>query len=378
MKNLDPISLYVHWPWCKKKCPYCDFNSHVTSQIPEEEYLKALLLDLKTHAEIVGKRNLKTIFFGGGTPSLMSPKTVEKVIHTACDLFPPEEKIEVSLEGNPTSSEYKKFEDFASTGINRISIGMQALHDKHLQFLGREHSAKEGLKAVEMAQEAVNNVNLDMIYGLPEQSIYEWQQDLEKIISLGTQHISGYQLTIEPNTIFYSDVKKKKWEPMDDDTQADFFLSTRNFLKSREFQNYEISNFALQDHICRHNFEIWQYQDFIGIGAGAHGRIKTLENKVIATRKHRTPSTYMNAVKRRETFFYLEQQLSEEETLEEKILMGLRLEKGIQISEVSHFAKKDCVKNFIKEGFMYTKDGFLRLSEKGWPFLDEIMRKIMV
>lgn len=374
---MKSASLYIHWPWCKSKCPYCDFNSHTGQTELRNAYLKALIQDIKNQRETYGNRKISSIFFGGGTPSLMTPKEVDLVLNTAVHSFSIEPNAEITIECNPTSSDAEKFKDFAHAGINRISIGVQSLQDNHLRFLGREHSSSEAVKTINSALNAVKNVSLDLIYGLPEQKLTEWQQDIERSVSFGTTHISAYQLTIEKNTKFYSEVRKGKWSPLDSDLQADFFEMTKNTLSKHNFNNYEISNFAKDGYNCKHNEEIWKYEQYFGIGAGAHGRLKNDRNKTFLTQNYKLIEPYIKSVKHCETVHFQKNTLSDHESAEEQVLMGLRLQKGLPLKEVKHILNRQSMQKLEKLGFLSTSDGRLILTNSGWLLLDTILAEII-
>lgn len=374
---LEPISLYVHWPWCKNKCPYCDFNSHTLHRELEEEYVECLLLELKKQRDTFGKRPISTIFFGGGTPSLMQPAYVEKIIDRADELFGVQNDAEITLENNPTSSNFDKFKAFKQAGVNRFSIGVQSLTDSELKFLGREHSVEDALKTVEAALHTTENVSFDLIYGLPNQNLTTWQNNLQQSVSLGVKHISAYQLTIERNTKFYSQVKRGQWQPLNDDIQADFFEATTNVLQKHNFTNYETSNYCVNGYECRHNFNIWQYNDYIGIGAGAHGRIKNAENKRILTQNYKQPNSYTDSVKHRETHFYAERTLTPLESGEEQVIMGLRLQQGIPLNDIVHVLNENGVERMETLGLLSTTNGILKLTQAGWLLLDTILGEIL-
>ena len=374
------IALYVHWPWCKSKCPYCDFNSHVNPNAPEEAYVQALLTDMEHQAQLLGnRRRLISIFFGGGTPSLMQPKYVETLIKKARHLFDFKDDIEITLEANPTSSEADKFKAFKAAGINRISIGMQSLRDENLKFLGREHSAREALNVIEAGMSIFNNLNFDLIYTLPEQNEQGWSSDLTKVLNLHPPHVSCYQLTFEKNTRFYSDLKNGKILPCNDATSANLFDLTRGTLVSHGYHNYETSNFCLNSMYCKHNTHIWNYGDYLGVGAGAHGRL-TNTNK-ISTRNYRMPATYIQHITDRSNAFYEQIHLSKEDQLVERVLSGLRLQQGVSINALktnnfNNLLKSESIQLLQNTDFIEIKDDCLRLTPKGWPLLDSVLKAI--
>lgn len=372
------LSIYVHWPWCLKKCPYCDFNSHTTNRHLEERYIESVLADIEHQKKLVGDRNITSIFFGGGTPSLMKADYIERILHKIDGLFSIQSDTEITIEANPTSTTTSKIKDFKRAGINRISIGVQSFHDSYLKFLGREHNAKQAFATIEEALNHIDNVSFDLIYGLPEQKLTNWQADLEHAIKFGTKHLSAYQLTIEKNTKFYTDVKRQKWQPMCDDVQADFYDCTRETLTAHNFNHYEISNFSKSGYDCVHNHKIWQYQDYIGVGAGAHGRHQTIDNQTYLTQNYRMPSTYIEHVKPVKHSFYRHETLTSHETWQEMLIMGLRIQKGVPIHLLErNNTTKQALMRFMQLGMLYNNRGNIALTDHGKLHLDSILTDII-
>ena len=292
MLSLPPLSLYVHIPWCIKKCPYCDFNSHqATTTIPEQAYVQALVNDLEADLAWVQGRTLQSIFFGGGTPSLFSGAAIAEILNTAEKLIGFDPAIEITLEANPGTAEQQKFADFHSAGVNRLSIGVQSFNDQQLQQLGRIHNGKDALKAIDTAKTAgFNNFNIDLMHGLPAQTMAQAEADIQLAIQTGAQHISWYQLTIEPNTEFYS---RPPLLPSDDHL-ADIQNIGSQKLQHACFSQYEVSAFALDGQRSKHNMNYWQFGDYLGIGAGAHGKVTLPElNQVLRSSKTRQPDHYL-------------------------------------------------------------------------------------
>lgn len=374
----DTIALYVHWPWCLKKCPYCDFNSHVAKSDETDAYVDALIADMQKQAQNVTPRTLISIFFGGGTPSLMRSDQVKRVLDASKALFKWSKDIEITLESNPTSSNIDKFKAFKAVGINRLSIGVQSLHDDYLKFLGREHSAKDALKTVEEANMIFDNVNIDFIYGLPNQDLNLWKSDLETICKLGTTHVSAYQLTIEPNTAFFGQVKKNKWSPLDDDCQADFYDLTKSTLKSHNIEQYEISNFSRDMHNCKHNTHIWEYGDYIGIGAGAHGRYLNLNKQRIFVRNYKQPNTYTDSVKHVEHKPYSCEIIDSAKESTERLLTGLRLIGGVHLNEqIMENINIQSLERLIALNLVHKEHSQLCVSEQALPLLDSILSDLI-
>ena len=320
----EPLALYVHWPFCVSKCPYCDFNSHVRERIDQDAWRKALLADLAYEASLLPGRRLTSIFFGGGTPSLMDPTTVEAIISAALGYWEPADRIEITLEANPNSVEAARFADLAVAGVNRLSLGLQSFDDEALRFLGRAHSSREGWRALDIAQKNFGRVSFDLIYSLPGDNEEGWAATLAQALSLGTSHLSLYQLTIEPCTRFATMVAKKEFEPLDPDASAALYELTDAMTSAVGKPAYEISNYARRGHESRHNLTYWRYCDYAGIGPGAHGRRLRMR-----TVRHKKPENFLGAVARNGYGIIEEAELSPLESADEALVMGLRLAEGI-------------------------------------------------
>ncbi|HEX7857369.1 MAG TPA: radical SAM family heme chaperone HemW [Sphingobium sp.] len=321
-----PYALYVHWPFCVSKCPYCDFNSHVRETVDQEAWRGALLTDMAHEAARTGGGPLASIFFGGGTPSLMPPATIAAVIEAAGRHWDFAPDIEITMEANPNSAEAARFADAAAAGVNRVSIGLQALHDDALKFLGRAHAADEGLRAVEMAQGLFDRVSFDLIYALPGQSEADWEADLTRALAMGTGHLSLYQLTIEPGTRFETMVRKGDFIPADPDHGATLYELTRDMTSAAGIPAYEVSNHARAGQESRHNLIYWRYGDYLGIGPGAHGRVMGH-----ATRRHKKPENWMTALSAQGHGIEEETPLPADERVTEALMMGLRLAEGVDL-----------------------------------------------
>ena len=329
-RTAEPLALYVHWPFCVSKCPYCDFNSHVRASVDQREWCEALLADLAHEAALLPEHRLSSIFFGGGTPSLMEPSTVEAVIGAARDHWQVDDEVEITLEANPNSAEAARFADLARAGVNRISLGLQSFDDQALAFLGRAHSAAEGMRALEAAQSAVDRVSFDLIYALPGDTEASWQASLDRALGLGTEHLSLYQLTIEPGTRFATMVAKHEFEPLDADTSATLFEMTQERTAAAGMPAYEISNHARPGAESRHNLAYWRYQDYAGVGPGAHGRRSGMR-----TVRHKKPENFLSAVTRNGHGLVEEERLTRNEAAHEALVMGLRLAEGIKPRELA-------------------------------------------
>tara|TARA_Y100001960_G_scaffold291819_1_gene333479 strand:+ start:160 stop:1323 length:1164 start_codon:yes stop_codon:yes gene_type:complete len=387
---MNNLSIYVHWPWCKSKCPYCDFNSHTFKQYDEQLYVDCILKELETTYSNLNEeqKNQKvcSIYFGGGTPSLMQATSVKQIIDKIKDIFTLTDNVEISTECNPTSAEAQKMKEFADCGVNRVSIGVQSLRNDLLKFLGREHDKAEAMKAIKYAFSAVENVNFDLIYGLPDQSLDDWKSDLEYALSVGTPHISCYQLTIEKNTAFYNLYKKKQLIMPSIDTQAEFFDYTRKFLMQHGYENYEVSNFAKPGFDCKHNVNIWQYNSYIGVGAGAHGRYINKYGDYIATQNIKAPSQYMDRIESQENAYSKTEILGVDEISFEMLLLGFRLKEGLNLKHLKQITSKDItdvvneekLNLFVKQGLLEYAGDYLRLTEKSYHLLNQIIEELLV
>jgi oxygen-independent coproporphyrinogen-3 oxidase len=377
MLELPPLSLYVHIPWCIKKCPYCDFNSHQGAEnIPEEAYLKALLKDLKNDLPWVKNRKLHSIFFGGGTPSLFSAHSIEKIISAAEKHIGLEADIEITLEANPGSAEQKKFADFYAAGVNRLSIGVQSFNDQHLKSLGRIHSAEHAKEAIEMAQNSgFARFNIDLMHGLPNQSREDAMDDLAIAIQTGAKHITWYQLTIEPNTSFFS------MPPIlpEEDQLADIQDLGMQELNSAGFSQYEVSAFAKPGEACRHNLNYWQFGDYLGIGAGAHGKLTMPENaEIIRTAKTRQPEHFMC---REKTALASQKPISRDQLSLEFMMNALRLTQGVkkelytQRTGLNKAVIAEIIMQLEQDGLIKAQTTNYCTTDTGIRFLDTILQR---
>jgi oxygen-independent coproporphyrinogen-3 oxidase len=322
------LALYIHWPFCLAKCPYCDFNSHVRDRIDQDRFARALRRELAWEAARLGRRRLGSIFFGGGTPSLMDPATVAALIEDARQLFDAPSDIEITLEANPTSVELEKLSLFRQAGVNRLSLGVQALNDAALQALGRQHSATAAIAALEHARTVFPRLSFDLIYARPEQTMADWQAELHRALSLAADHLSLYQLTIEPGTAYEALHRAGRLVLPNEDDAAALYDATGEAAAMFGLQAYEISNYAKPGAESRHNLAYWRYSDYAGIGPGAHGRL-ALDDKLLATRRHRAPEPWAERVERNGHGTTHEDIVSPPDRAREALLMGLRLTEGI-------------------------------------------------
>ena len=374
----EPLALYVHWPFCVSKCPYCDFNSHVRAEIDQIAWRDALLVDLAHEARLLPGRQLTSIFFGGGTPSLMDPTTVEAVIAAAMSHWPTSGPMEITLEANPNSVEAARFADLAKAGVNRLSLGLQSFDDKALAFLGRAHSAREGWRALEIAERKFRRVSFDLIYALPGDSEAAWAATLAQALSLGTSHLSLYQLTIEPGTRFASIVARRDFEPLDPDAAATLYELTDEMTSSAGMPAYEISNHARIGQESRHNLTYWRYGDYAGVGPGAHGRRLGMR-----TMRHRKPENFLSAVARNGHGMVEEAPLSPVESADEALVMGLRLREGIDREVLGErfglpaLVDWNRVSALVRSGHIEQSGTRIALTGAGRLLLDHILGEIV-
>ena len=330
--TLDPspgFGVYVHWPFCAAKCPYCDFNSHVRHQpVDQERFARAFATELATMRERTGPRLVTSIFLGGGTPSLMKPETVGAVLDAVAKNWTVPDGIEVTLEANPSSVEAERFKGYRAAGVNRVSLGVQALNDKDLRFLGRLHNVAEALKAIELARETFPRLSFDLIYARPGQTLDAWEAELEEAIGYAADHLSLYQLTIEEGTRFHSLHAAGKFQIPDSDAAADLYEMTQEVTAARGLPAYEISNHARPGAESRHNLTYWRYGEYVGVGPGAHGRFVENGRRVV-TVAEKMPETWANLVEARGHGTTGGEVLSRSEEADEYLLMGLRLAEGI-------------------------------------------------
>ena len=376
----DSLALYIHWPFCVSKCPYCDFNSHVRDTVDQRAWAAALLADLAHEARLTEGRKLGSIFFGGGTPSLMPPATAAALIRAAEAHWGFTNDIEITLEANPSSVEAARFAELSAAGVNRVSLGLQALDDEILGFLGRAHRVDESLAALDTAQRHFERVSIDLIYARPNQAADQWEGELARAIGFGTTHMSLYQLTIEAGTRFATDVAKQQWQPLDDDLAADLYVLTQEMTASAGLPAYEISNHAAPGHESRHNLAYWRYQDYAGVGPGAHGR-----RGGMATMRHKKPENFLSAVARNNHGLKSEDALDRETQAMEALLMGLRLGEGVDISTLSARFSIDsgdlldwkAVDKLETLGFVHRAGRHVSVTSKGFPLLDAILPQIV-
>lgn len=374
------FGLYVHWPFCAAKCPYCDFNSHVVGSVDQVRWAQSLSAEITRLAEELPGRILGSIFFGGGTPSLMKPETVNSVIQAARAGWGFANDIEITLEANPTSVEKERFRGYAEAGINRLSMGVQALNDDDLRRLGRMHTMAEARAAFDVAQNCFSRVSMDLIYARQGQTAKAWRDELREALSMAVDHLSLYQLTIEPGTAFGARAAAGKLRDLpDDDLAADMYLETQEICEAAGMPGYEISNHAATGSESRHNLTYWRQGDWAAVGPGAHGRI-TLSDGRVATEAHRAPGAWLNSVERHGTGELPRELLPFKEQATEYLLMSLRLAEGMDEQRYAQISGKPLneasIEQLLELKMIERSDGRLKASRKGRPILNAILREL--
>ncbi len=357
------FGLYVHWPFCRAKCPYCDFNSHVSRQVDHASWRRALLAELDHVGAQTKGRLLTSIFFGGGTPSLMEPATAAALMERAARWWTPCEGLEITLEANPTSVEAERLRGFRAAGVNRVSLGVQALEDQDLRFLGREHTAAEALQAVELAAGLFSRYSFDLIYARPGQKPAAWEAELRRALSYADGHLSAYQLTIEPGTPFHALHRAGTLSPPPEDEQAALYELTQAVLGEAGLPAYEVSNHARPGRECRHNLTYWRYGDYAGIGPGAHGRL-TLEGERSATSTERVPERWLALVERQGHGELPREPIELSQQLTELLMMGLRLAEGVPLTRIEAVAGAAGLRELEARAYRLTRGGFAEIAHE--------------
>ena len=361
--STSDLSIYLHWPFCRSKCPYCDFFSRVQKNVDQNKIIDGYLNQLEKYKELLPDHKIISVFFGGGTPSLIHPKHIERILDKITALWPTDEHIEITLEANPNTQTPTLFKDLHQSGINRLSLGIQSLNDQALKFLGRTHTAREALNAIESVLKNFDNHSADVIYALPDQTLDSWKKQLDTLCAFGLKHISLYQLTIEENTLFF----RKNIKPLDEEKAAELYVETEKFLAPKGYLKYEVSNYAQNGFASKHNLVYWTGRDYIGIGETAHGRFKK-DGRFFA----QTNPIHL-------------EELSAEERAEELILMGLRLTNGIsknRFTEIigqplENFLNNDFKKEALSENLLEETPQTLKASVKGFLLLDYILPRLV-
>ncbi|MDP6475283.1 MAG: radical SAM family heme chaperone HemW [Alphaproteobacteria bacterium] len=382
----DAVAVYVHWPFCLAKCPYCDFNSHVGEEVDDLRWRHALCAEIDYFAASVPRRSVGSIFFGGGTPSLMAPETVAAVIDHVAKVWRLDRGAEITLEANPTSVEAERFAAYRDAGVNRLSLGVQALDDEALAFLGRQHSATEARTALDTARRSFARLSFDLIYARPGQGGADWRRELTAALDIAGEHISLYQLTIEKGTPFHARRLSGEINPPGEALAAELYEITQELTAAAGYPAYEISNHARRGKACRHNLSYWRYEDFAGIGPGAHGRLSTAPASGWAMRQHAKPETWLNAVERNRHGCAEARPISAGERAQEMLMMGLRLDEGVDLRRfvartaltLGEATRPGALERLSAGGFLVHSEETLRATEKGRAVLNSLLPELLV
>ncbi|MES2728563.1 MAG: radical SAM family heme chaperone HemW [Pseudomonadota bacterium] len=371
----DDLAVYIHWPFCVSKCPYCDFNSHVRDSIDQDAWRNAYLSEIQTLAARLPGRRVTSVFFGGGTPSLMPADTVAAIVDAVATYWDIMPGAEITLEANPSTVEQGRFQAFRAAGINRVSLGVQALDDNVLKFLERPHGAAEAKQAVALAAQIFPRFSFDLIYARPDQTPAQWRTELREALALAGDHLSLYQLTIEQGTPFYTRHARGEFVMPDADLAARFYEETQDVMTGHGLPAYEISNHARPGQESRHNLTYWRYQDYAGIGPGAHGRI-TENGQISATRMHRAPDIWLQRVGTQGHGLADDTPVTPQQAQDERIMMGLRLREGLPMSHVAHL-DQNRIDQLITEGLAQIQDTRLQVTGRGALVLNEVNRFLL-
>lgn len=371
-----PFGLYIHWPYCVSKCPYCDFNSHVAQDVDHDQWAQAFETELHRVFEESRDQQISSIFFGGGTPSLMAPQTVSRIIDKAAGLWGFCNDVEITLEANPTTVESDTFANFKQAGVNRLSIGIQSLQPDVLKFLGRAHSVDEGLRALSLAAKTFDRYSFDLIYARPEQSLSDWQAELDQALKLSAGHLSLYQLTIEPGTVFY----KNNVPAVEENLGADLYDLTQSMMDQAQMPAYEISNHAKAGDESRHNLVYWQGDDYVGVGPGAHSRLNNF-----AIHQIYKPDLWLNAIAKKGNAEQKRKPLKMDERAIELLMMGLRLKNGINSAKFRQVTGKNLYDCLDPDGLEFLQEyrliewnqTVLRPTYEGRKCLDGLLEKLI-
>ena len=376
------FSIYIHWPYCLSKCPYCDFNSHVSKEkIDQDQYSSLIKKELDHYSEVMNSKNISSIFFGGGTPSLMDPSVVYEILNHIEKKFNFDDKTEITLEANPTSVELDKFRHYSDFGINRVSIGVQSLNDIDLKKLGRNHTSKEAIRAIEIAHQYFNSISIDLIYSRPGQKITEWKAELLQALALGTHHISLYQLTIEPKTTYEKLFQSGKLILPNEELSRELYLLTESVCNDYSLFKYELSNFSKKGHESIHNLNYWNSGEWVGVGPGAHSRIENKDGERISIINEYDPLKWEEYVKKSGFSSIEKQNLSQENIRDEYILMSMRTSKGMSINkyiDLGGHLDKTKLKSLTTGGYIKVNKNtnYLQITSKGSIISDYIISEL--
>ncbi len=384
MQAAPGFGIYVHWPFCLSKCPYCDFNSHVRDSVDHDRWRAALLAELDHYADRTSGRTVTSIFFGGGTPSLMEPSTAAAVIDRVAQRWAVAPDIEITLEANPSSVEAARFADLAAAGVNRVSLGVQALEDASLAFLGRRHTVAEAFGALAVAKRQFARTSFDLIYARPGQTLPQWRAELARALEEGTEHLSVYQLTIEDGTKFATLAARGDIVMPDEETQAALYEATQDMLEAAGLPAYEISNHARPGAESRHNLTYWRYGDYVGVGPGAHGRL-TVEGRKLATRAHRAPEIWLDRVAAQGHGAHADEPVGITERRDELLMMGLRLTEGVSRARLRAELDADVdalldsrkLRRLVDGGFLALDADTLRATPAGRQRLNAVLASLL-
>lgn len=380
----NDISIYVHWPFCLSLCPYCDFNSHLLQNIDYDLWAQSYKAEINFFKEKIIGKYIKSVFFGGGTPSLMSPQLVHSILSNLSNLGTINSNTEITLEANPTSYEAEKFQNFKHAGINRVSIGIQSLKDDNLKFLGRNHSATEAIKVVKSASEIFDRYSFDLIYALPDQTLQDWQIEVKEALQLASKHISLYQLTIEKGTPFYALHKKKAFQLPSEDLAADMYEWTNQYLLQHGYNRYEISNYAHTGQESVHNLTYWNYEEYIGIGAGAHSRLHNADG-IEAVMMINSPQKWHDSITKFGNAIQSRTKLSSQDIIKEYLMMSTRLKTGLNENDFYAITGKNFTEildlnklaPYQAQGFVTLSYNNLTLTDKGLALHNYIIAQLL-
>jgi oxygen-independent coproporphyrinogen-3 oxidase len=370
----NELSIYIHWPFCKTKCPYCDFNSHENDYVEHDSWKKSYLNEIELNKDLIKDKKIKSIFFGGGTPSLMKPNTVDSIINKISSIANFSNNIEITLEANPNSVDRERFRDFKSCGVNRVSVGIQSIRDNNLKFLGRSHSQHDALKAIEFAREIFDNYSFDLMYCLPGQQINEWESELNEVLKYVDYHISCYQLTIEKSTKFFNALRAEEFQMPNEEISIAMYKATYDILKSHKIKQYEISNYSRAGYECKHNLSYWELGSYIGLGPGAHGRY-IFNNKIYYTINYYNPQKWLKYVDTYKLPIQDKKEISNKQNMMDVLTMGLRLNKGVNESAIPNLKSMN---DLITKGFLVKgKNNYIKSTIKGRLVLNTIIQMLI-